>query len=335
MNKKMKIKLVSFGILITLLSCKNSFKSQEISIKDEVLAEAVQVLEQNSIESKKINWESLKTEVIQKYPEVLNDSIRNEAINWIIGKYNLKHHSLMPIEVVKSWRNNSNDKNDGQLIEHPSSRGQLINDNIGYLEMPYLFISGDSTDLVNLAQNTQNIIKDLAEEGAKRWIVDLSKCRGGNMWPMIVGIGPLTGTGKLGSFVDLNNEEVGNWYYKNGKVYSIENEERQIVVEIPLPIQDVKTDKIAVLQSSETGSSGEAMLLSFLGKENVKTFGTKSASYATSNSNFNLSNGAILFVTTSFMTDRNSNIYPNGITPMTKVENDSLIMEEAIKWLNK
>ena len=124
-------------------------------------------------------------------------------------------------------------------------------------------------------------------------------------------------------------------YYKNGKVYSIENEERQIVVEIPLPIQDVKTDKIAVLQSSETGSSGEAMLLSFLGKENVKTFGTKSASYATSNSNFNLSNGAILFVTTSFMTDRNSNIYPNGITPMTKVENDSLIMEEAIKWLNK
>ena len=51
---------------------------------------------------------------------------------------------------------------------------------------------------------------------------------------------------------------------------------------------------IAVLQSSATGSAGEATLLAFHGQPGVRTFGQTSAGLATANQGKNMPDGANL-----------------------------------------
>lgn len=47
------------------------------------------------------------------------------------------------------------------------------------------------------------------------WIVDLRGNGGGNMWPMIAGVGPVLGEGTAGAFVDPD-DNVTLWGYANG-----------------------------------------------------------------------------------------------------------------------
>ncbi len=58
--------------------------------------------------------------------------------------------------------------------------------------------------------------RKIAEQDSKNllgWIVDLRWNSGGNMWPMIAGIGPLLGNGTYGYFIDENES---SWGYQNG-----------------------------------------------------------------------------------------------------------------------
>ena len=140
---------------------------------------------------------------------------------------------------------------------------------------------------------------------------------------------------KQGVFFTIENKEGNTWNYDNGNAFLLSGDSITYSVQSPLVIDDISTRKIAVLQSEKTGSSGEAILVAFLGKENVKTFGRKSAAYSTANSDFKLSNGSILWVTTGVYADRKLNKYPDGIIPMVEVENDSVALIKAVEWINK
>jgi len=48
--------------------------------------------------------------------------------------------------------------------------------------------------------------------------VDLSNDTGGNMWPMLLGLGPIFGDGIVGYFASHNNSFIG-WGYSKGSVF--------------------------------------------------------------------------------------------------------------------
>ena len=73
--------------------------------------------------------------------------------------------------------------------------------------------------------------------------MDLRDNGGGNMWPMIAGIGPLLGDGLYGHFVDAD-EQVVRWGYENGASY-IEDMD-VVTVDVPYSLLNPQP-KIAVL----------------------------------------------------------------------------------------
>ncbi len=325
-------KLILLIITLTIsFGCHQNYSKKEIRVTDNFLREVVSILEKKSINSQSINWDSLKTNLNTKYPRFDNDSIKPYAINWIYKNYDFKHHGFMSKEKAFDWRNNS--KNKKQKTNTTLVTGKFIKPNIGYIEVP-TFSSGDSIHLKMFAKHAQKELKRLKEEGAKKWIIDLSKNRGGNMWPMLSGMGPLIGDGKVGYFTTKSKDIVGIWKIKNGSSQLIEGDTTSYSVLIPKTRLNISNDKTAILISDKTASSGEALLMAFIGKKNIKTFGTKSANYTTSNTDFELSDGSILWVTTAYFADRNLKIYPQGITPMEKVEIDSLLIDRAALWLN-
>jgi C-terminal processing protease CtpA/Prc len=253
----------------------------------------------------------------------------------MLKEYNFKHHFFMPKEMVQKWKG-KNESNEQESTEYnftyPS--GKIISDDIGYVSIP-TFLSGDSLQITIFAEKTQQTLKELIQLGAENWIVDLTECQGGDMWPMLSGIGPLIGKGKVGSFFTINDKEEGTWNYENGRAFILSKDSIVHTVKSPFVNKDINPNKIAVLQGEKTASSGEAILVAFLGKKNVRTFGRKTATYSTANESFDLTNGSILWVTTAVYADRDLNKYPDGILPMVEVENDSISLNEAIKWLNE
>lgn len=102
------------------------------------------------------------------------------------------------------------------------------------------------------------------------------------------------------------------WKYKNGKT-SYTNTSK------PYHLKN-ENNRIAVLIGPYTASSGEATAISFIGKTNVKTFGTPSAGLTSANDGFKLSDGKMLLLASSYEMDRTGKNYTGKIEPDEFVE---------------
>ena len=165
-----------------------------------------------------------------------------------------------------------------------------------------------------------------SENNIKGWVVDLRKNTGGNMYPMIAGLGSLVGEGNLGYFVAKNRKDT--WKYENGKMGSYQ-------YTIPPKINS-SDKKIAILIGKKTRSSGEATAIAFIGKNNVKLFGQPSGGFTSANRSFRLSDGKSIALAVSFEMDRTGKEYRSEIIPDVIIQPDAnkdLDLETAQKWI--
>lgn len=219
----------------------------------------------------------------------------------------------------------------GASPEKPISK--LLENGIGYIMVPG-FSSAHYPSILEFATTIQSQIKKLDEENdIKGWIVDLRTNTGGNMHPMIAGLGPLLREGDLGYFIKEDGKRQ-RWYYEEGR----EGIEKGTNVRVN-PCYKLKNNKnkIAVLIGNRTCSSGEMMAISFIGAQNTRLFGEPSGGYVTSNSMFWLADGATLLLATGFVSDTNKKIYSKKIIPDVMVKSDSdtdLVLKAAEEWLH-
>jgi C-terminal processing protease CtpA/Prc len=164
------------------------------------------------------------------------------------------------------------------------------------------------------------------------WVVDLRGNRGGDMHPMLTVVAPLLGEGERGRFIGPDGAAAG-WGVRRGHIY---NSGRTAFRWRRIPA--ARTEPVAVLTDRRTASSGEAVLISFLGAPDTRTFGEPTAGYATANQTFKLPDGARLAITTALMADRTGRTYGNEpIAPHTLVKNTDdthdRVLDTAIAWL--
>ena len=150
------------------------------------------------------------------------------------------------------------------------------------------------------------------------WIVDMRKNYGGNMWPMIAGLGPLLGNGEHGSFIDSSGKKDSITYINGEARY---NDEVLNQIDEPYSIEG-QPPAIAVLTSKDTASAGEIALIALLGHENVKVFGEATCGVPTANAGISLADGSTLLVTTSITADRRGRTYSSRIHPDVEAEID-------------
>jgi hypothetical protein len=74
---------------------------------------------------------------------------------------------------------------------------------IGYVRVTSF--SGSGSTAVTFADGVQNAIIAADRDEVVGWIVDLRGNGGGNMWPMVAGVGPVLGEGIIGYFIKRPN----------------------------------------------------------------------------------------------------------------------------------
>ncbi|GLY52517.1 S41 family peptidase [Lentzea sp. NBRC 102530] len=156
------------------------------------------------------------------------------------------------------------------------------------------------------------------------WVVDLRGNRGGAMHPMLTVVAPLLGEGECGRFVGPHGET--GWGIRRRHLCSGGRRSYRLH-----RVPRSRPGPVALLVDGRTASSGEAVLVSFLGVPGVKTFGAPTAGFATANQTYRLKDGARLAITTAVMADRTGRTYGNApIAPHVSTDD---ALTKAIEWI--
>ena len=124
---------------------------------------------------------------------------------------------------------------------------------------------------------------------AKGVILDLRGNAGGDMAPMVAAVSPL-----------LPDGNVLGYQYANGQMHHLTLKNGAFNGGSGITVDSFKMPErlpIAILTDERTASSGEAVLLAFRGLENVRTFGSPTAGYASVNTVYSLYDGVQLWLT--------------------------------------
>lgn len=216
----------------------------------------------------------------------------------------------------------------------PLPQGQRITPSIGYLELPGIMNSPENTQAY--AQKAQQIIREMDQIALSGWIIDLRRNTGGNMYPMVAGVGPILGEGECISFVSSQGKK--RVFYQNGQALI---EPAQVIVKVDNPYQLKNPNPpVAVLTSSLTVSSGEFVALAFCGRPRTHSFGEPTFGLPTANE---LPDGAMVILTGALGADRMGCIYDSPLLPDHPVKTDwtqigtidDPVLQSAVQWLQE
>jgi carboxyl-terminal processing protease len=199
---------------------------------------------------------------------------------------------------------------------------------IGYVNVRGF--TGTPEEATAFANGIQRAIADADRDGLDGWVVDLRGNGGGNMWPMIAGLGPILGEGVAGYFIDPLGSEIP-WTYREGASWEGASEAQRVDAPYHLRRQ---APRVAVLFNAGTASSGEAAVIAFLRRPDSRTFGASATcGLSTANELYTMSDGASLYLTVAVMADRAKTPYGGPIGPDEWVMDPREVDQRAVAWL--
>jgi len=333
-------------------------KERNISAKARAYLEhALDVMQQNALHRETIDWGKLRSEALDHAAAAEIPVDTYEAIRWALHQVN--RHSFLQLspelekqEADRKSRTGAEfkptittatqhehasiflrrDKPEAHVLEHAGAK-------IAYVVVPH-FMPRDDSDGVQFETMLQHLIAQLDAARPRGWIIDLRGNAGGNMWPMLAGLGPLLGEGVAGAFNNSDGKK-SNWFYRDGTA-GMEGTEPWSYPKVDgVPYRIADNLPVAVLIDIGTASSGEAVAVAFRGKPNTRFFGEHTQGVSTDNTNFLLSDGANMILTIGVYVDRSGKEYEDGIEPDVKIASpkdsqppdaDNAI-NEAEQWL--
>ena len=195
-----------------------------------------------------------------------------------------------------------------------------IDEEVLILKLPEII----GTDADEIDAYAETLARAVHQEKYQAVMIDMRGNMGGNVYPMLQGVGSLLEDDTLLTFImrDNNTFEV---ILDEGEVKGFDvrtsDEYKAKVGKIP----------VAILIDSDTASSGEMLCLAFKGRADTKTFGEETAGFTTANQSFKLYDGSFLQVTAGRIKDSTGEIYDgNPIIPDIKTSSP---YEEAMNWL--
>ncbi len=297
------------------------------------LSEALDIMQQNSLRRHEIDWASFRDAAFSAASGAQRPEQTYPAIIAALDGLEDGHSFFQPagslppsgVAVPKSAS--------GPGVAGPTVR--IVHPGIGYVEVPPASIGGD--DGTALAQEYHSLIAATDVDVSCRWVVDLRGNTGGNMWPMIAGLGPLLDDGAIGFFIDPDGL-IAEWFVERGGAgmdeVVLSAAERFYDVEYEIP-------HVAVLTDSLTASAGEGVAVAFRGRDSTRSFGEPTWGVSTANAAFDLVDGARLVLTVATMGDRRGNVYGGKVIPdelvlggrKTGEPGTDVVLEAALQWL--
>ena len=327
------------------------------------LEQALDLMQKNALHKKSIDWAQLRRETLAHAKGAQTTADTYPAIAFAFTQLQ-EHHSWLQLpdnlpgdkrqaisaEMAKITGKPLSDSKPSPFFPQKEMQGHIdrYKDSViahVFVPMcvgPYSEWEKNGPYFQEFAEKLHRIVTDLQAQKPKGWIIDLRGNAGGNMWPMLAGIGTLIGEGDLGAFLAADDERVP-WFYRSGKAGTRTPDGKEdISAEIKQPpFAFSESPWVAVLLDRGTGSSGEAVAISFAGRPRTRSFGEHTAGFSTSNQIYPLPDGASLFLCDGVEADRTGKLYPDGLEPDMKVpvadarpaeENDPALLA-ADQWL--
>lgn len=298
------------------------------------LDELIGVMQANSINRLKIDWASFRAAVYATAGA--SQTVYSAVASGVPVALRLlgDHHSLY---LTSQGTYIYNPDPPPPCSDSPGWPAVSVPQSIGYIKVG-AFAGQDAGMAAQFAVSIQERIRATDSDTLTGWIVDLRGNGGGNMYPMIAGIGPVLGEGLAGAFVSPTGATDGRWGYTDGAAWLEDSSGGSPgpITRVPAPYQPMRPNpKVAVLTNCWVGSSGEAVVVAFRGRPNTRSFGTPTGGISTANRGFWLSDGGTLLLTVSTMADRQLTVYGKAIRPDEEIADPTTAVTRAVQWLHE
>ncbi len=301
------------------------------------LTSALDVMQTYSFYRSKIDWSSLRASAFAaaEAAQAQTPASTYPAIRAALAALG-DHHSFLQPPASASLA----------LSLHPADSldGEIVGGKYGYIRVPtYAPLNGGtSAQATAFADTLQALVRATDAKSPCGWVVDLRRNSGGNMWPMLAGVGPIVGEGdNVGAFVDANGN-VTKWFYVAGASGTTNGLTRQIAAAVdraPYVLRNANPP-VAVLTDNRTASSGEAIAVAFRGRPSARSFGNATTGVPTANSAHQLSDGAVIWLMVALDMDRTGRQYVDPIPPDESIATtsgpatDDNVVTAALAWLS-
>jgi C-terminal processing protease CtpA/Prc len=287
---------------------------------------ALDIIQEQSLFRDRLDWPSIRAAAIERAEGAADPAGTYDAI-WLALRLLGDNHSFF---VAPDAAERFHSEPPGA----PLPAGVRLPDDVGFITLPD---AAPGDDMRRYATAAVDAIRAVDAQPVRGWIVDLRGNGGGNMWPMLAGIGPILGEGEAGRFVYPDGRrEV--WTYQDGHA-AVDGD---TYAEGPKYDPRISRPPVAVLTGPVTASSGEGIVVAFRGRPHTRSFGQPTAGVPTGNAGFPLSDGAVIVITGVWMADRTSQTYEGPIAPDEVVAagapdaqpDDDPVVQAALAWLN-
>lgn len=226
------------------------------------LRQALTIIRENSLHRATIDWESVSAATWQRADGAQELADTYPAIEFALQAINDGHSFFRPPTIAEKIQTGSEDS------RNRPPTGQLLKSNIAYLHVPDFMGSMEASMVY--ARTLQQLIGELDARAPMGWMVDLTDNTGGNMFPMLIGLGPLFDSEEIGAFVDANGERLP-WRYVADA--GIQGDGIVLTMDAPVVHLQHKPTPIAILLGPSTTSSGEIVAIAFRGQSYTCSFG--------------------------------------------------------------
>jgi hypothetical protein len=292
-------------------------------LANDYIIEILDIVQYNSNNRDRINWTDVRELVTRRAQGAQTIGDLYPSISLALGLLD-DHHSWYLAASGTPVSNPSAPQCSAVSVAPPA-----IPADIGYVRIAGFSSPAPGAD-VAFAEAIQDQIRSRDAPELSGWIMDVRGNTGGNMWPMIAGVGPVLGEGLAGCFVYPHGAASTPWGYQNGGASFGATE----VIRTSTPYTLIaQAPKVAVLTDNVTASSGEAVVVAFRARPNTRSFGGATCGQSTVNSTFRLSDGATLYLTIGVMADRALTSYGQSLLPDEPVLGVAEVVQSAIAWL--
>lgn len=289
------------------------------------LRQALDVMELSSVKRYEIDWKAFREQTLSDATGAETEADTYPAIVAALERLGDGHSFFrQPIS-------------EAPAAEGDDPTGALLGE-IGYIDVPAF--NGGGPDADELAEKYHRLIEGVDTLGVTcRWVVDLRGNTGGNMWPMVAGVGPILGADTVGLFVDPDSVKQW-WIYGDGEARL----DGEVFAAAVAPYALISPRPyVAVLTDDRTASSGEAVAVAFRKRADARSFGEPTWGVSTANVGFQLSDGAVIFLAVTTMADRLGTVYGGELVPDEVVVGGDKtgdpatddVLDVAMQWLSE
>lgn len=297
---------------------------------------ALAIIEESSVKRELIAWPEFRSAVLEQARGADTVAASHLAVRFAMSHLADGHSYFMaPRQMTAIADEPVGNARTGR--EPVAARSELLASSIGYLSLPG-FAGGTHTDQVEFAVELQRHIARLDAADACGFVLDLRGNSGGNLWPMLVGVGPLLGDGEVAIAVDPSGTRTPVWY-RDGKA-GLGDAVQLRAREAPYRLRNALAP-IAVLTDRATASAAEIIAGAFGARSDARRFGAATRGAVTGTRIFPLADGAALVLAVTHTSDRNGRVYSGPLEPDEAVEarardqalTDQPVVAAALEWL--